>query len=73
MKRIDAAIKVKSRKAEKAQANVNAEVSKAAVTTMAVAAGLIGAWVVTAFIGGIMASGGIMPLVSNWIQAVLGQ
>jgi len=70
MKRMDAAIKAKTRQAEKV--NVKSEVNKAAVTTMAIAAGLVGAWVVTAFIGGIMASGGIMPLISNWIHAVLG-
>lgn len=70
MKRTDAAIKVRTKKAEKV--NVQAEVNKVAVTTMAIAAGLVGAWVVTAFIGGILASGGLMPLVSNWIQAVFG-
>ncbi|MDH3329590.1 MAG: hypothetical protein OEM01_10190 [Desulfobulbaceae bacterium] len=70
MKRTDAAIKVRTRNAEKV--NVNTEVNKVAVTTMAIAAGLVGAWVVTAFVGGILASGGLMPLVSNWIQAVFG-
>ena len=70
MKRTDAAIKVKTRNAVKV--NVDTEVNKVAVTTMAIAAGLVGAWVVMAFVGGILASGGLMPLVSNWIQAVLG-
>jgi len=70
MKRTDAAIKVRTKKAEKV--NVQTEVNKVAVTTMAIAAGLVGAWVVTAFIGGILASGGVMPLVSNWIHAVFG-
>jgi len=70
MKRTDAAIKVRTRNAEKV--NVDTEVNKVAVTTMAIAAGLVGAWVVTAFVGGILASGGLMPLVSNWIQAVFG-
>jgi len=70
MKRTDAAIKVRTRNAEKV--NVDNEVNKVAVTTMAIAAGLVGAWVVTAFVGGILASGGLMPLVSNWIQAVFG-
>jgi len=70
MKRTDAAIKVRTKKGERV--NVQAEVSKVAVTTMAIAAGLVGAWVVAAFIGGIMASGGVMQLVSNWITAVFG-
>lgn len=70
MKRLDAATKVRTKSTEKV--NVNTEVNKAAVTTMAIAAGLVGAWVVTAFVAGIMASGGIMPLVSNWVQAVFG-
>jgi F0F1-type ATP synthase assembly protein I len=70
MKRTDAAVKVRTKNAEKVNANV--EVNKAAITTMAIAAGLVGAWVITAFVGGILASGGVMPLVSNWIGAVFG-
>jgi F0F1-type ATP synthase assembly protein I len=70
MKRTDAAIKVRTKKSEKV--SVRSEVNKAAVVTMAIAAGLVGAWVVTAFIGGIMASGGLQQLVSNWITAVFG-
>lgn len=70
MKRTDAAVKVRTKNAEKVNANV--EVNKAAITTMAIAAGLVGAWVITAFVGGILASGGVMPLVSNWIGAIFG-
>ena len=70
MKSTNTAVKVKTRQAEKI--NVEAEVSKVAIGTLAVASGLVGAWVITAFVGGIMASGGVMPLVSNWIQAVFG-
>ena len=70
MKRTDAAVKVRTKKAEKV--NSGAEVNKAAITTMAIAAGLVGAWVVTAFVGAILTSGGVMPLISNWIQAVFG-
>jgi hypothetical protein len=40
--------------------------------TLAVAAGLVGAWVITAFVAGMMASGGLVPMISNWIQAVIG-
>lgn len=70
MKRADVAVKTRTKNAEKV--NANTEVNKAAVTTLAIAAGLVGAWVITAFVGGILASGGVMPLVSNWIQAVFG-
>jgi hypothetical protein len=70
MKRTDAAVKTRVKNAEKV--NANTEVNKAAVTTLAIAAGLVGAWVITAFVGGMLASGGVMPLVSNWIQAVFG-
>ncbi len=70
MKRTDAAVKTRAKNAEKVHANT--EVNKAAITTLAIAAGLVGAWVITAFVGGILASGGVMPLVSNWIQAVFG-
>ena len=70
MKRTDAAIKVRANNIEKA--NVKAEVNSMAITTMAIGAGLVGGWVVSAFVGGIVASGGLMPLVSNWLQAVIG-
>jgi len=70
MKRTDAAVKVKTKATEKV--NVNTEVNKVAIGTLAVAAGLVGAWVITAFVGGLMASGGIAPMVTNWIQAVFG-
>lgn len=70
MSKSDAAVKVRTKANEKV--NVNTEVNKVALGTLAVAAGLVGAWVITAFVGGLMASGGIAPMVSNWIQAVFG-
>ncbi|MCL7489121.1 MAG: hypothetical protein M8357_13220 [Desulfobulbaceae bacterium] len=70
MNRSDAAVKVRTKATEKV--NVNAEVNKAAIGTLAVAAGLVGAWVVTAFVGGLLASGGVIPMISNWIHAVFG-
>ena len=70
MKETDVGVKVRTKATEKV--NVDAEVNKVAVATLAVAAGLVGAWVVTAFVGGLLASGGVAPMVSNWIQAVLG-
>jgi len=70
MNRSDAAVKVRTKTTEKA--NVNTEVNKMAVGTLAVAAGLVGAWVVTAFVGGLLASGGVIPMISNWIHAVFG-
>ena len=70
MNRTDAAVKVKTKATEKV--NVNTEVNKVAIGTLAVAAGLVGAWVITAFVGGLMASGGVAPMVTNWIEAVFG-
>lgn len=70
MNKTDAAVKVRTKTNEKV--NVHSEVNKAAVVTLAVAAGLVGAWVITAFVGGLLASGGVAPMVSNWIQAVFG-
>ena len=70
MNRTDAAVKVKTKATE--NVNVNTEVNKVAVGTLAVAAGLVGAWVITAFVGGLMASGGVAPMVTNWIEAVFG-
>ena len=70
MNRTDAAVKVKTKATEKV--NVNTEANKVAIGTLAVAAGLVGAWVITAFVGGLMASGGVAPMVTNWIQAVFG-
>ncbi|MFZ5798408.1 MAG: hypothetical protein C4563_01735 [Desulfobulbus sp.] len=65
-----AAAKVRTRTGEKV--NVSTEVNKAALATLTVAAGLVGAWVITAFVAGMMASGGLVPMISNWISAVVG-
>jgi len=70
MTKSNAAVKVRSKNAE--HVNVKTEVNKVAIGTLAVAAGLVGAWVITAFVAGTMASGGIAPMISNWIHAVFG-
>ena len=70
MTKSNAAVRVRTRNAEKV--NVKSEVNKVAIGTLAIAAGLVGAWVVTAFVAGIMASGGVVPMISNWIHAVIG-
>jgi hypothetical protein len=66
----NAAVKVRTKNSEKV--NVATEVNKVAVGTLAVAAGIVGAWVITAFVAGMLASGGLVPMISNWIQAVIG-
>lgn len=66
----NAAVKVRTKSGERV--NVSTEVNKVAIGTLAVAAGLVGAWVITAFVAGMMASGGLVPMISNWIQAVIG-
>lgn len=70
MNKSDVAVKVRAKATEKV--NVNTEVNKVAIGTLAVAAGIVGAWVITAFVGGLLASGGVTPMISNWIQAVFG-
>lgn len=66
----NAAVKVRTKSGERV--NVSTEVNKVAIGTLAVAAGLVGAWVITAFVAGMLASGGLVPMISNWIQAVIG-
>lgn len=70
MDKSNTAVKVRTKATDKV--NVKSEVNKIAVGTLAVAAGLVGAWVITAFVGGLLASGGIIPMVSNWVHAVFG-
>ena len=70
MTKSNAAVRVRTRSEQKV--NVGTEVSKAGVVTLAVAAGLVGAWVITAFVAGMVASGGLVPMISNWITAVIG-
>ncbi|NIA04532.1 MAG: hypothetical protein GWP11_01015 [Proteobacteria bacterium] len=65
-----AAVKVRTKSAEKV--NVEMEVNKAAIATIGIAAGIVGAWVLSAFVGGVIASGGILPLIMNWFHAVMG-
>lgn len=70
MMKSNAAVKVRTKSGQRV--NVSTEVNKVAIATLAVAAGLVGAWVITAFVAGMMASGGLVPMISNWIQAVIG-
>ncbi|MHB8811204.1 MAG: hypothetical protein ACYC9M_14510 [Desulfobulbaceae bacterium] len=70
MMKSNAAVKVRTKSGERV--NVSTEVNKVAIATLAVAAGLVGAWVITAFVAGMMASGGLVPMISNWIHAVIG-
>lgn len=70
MMKSNAAVKVRTKSGERV--NVTTEVNKVAIATLAVAAGLVGAWVITAFVAGMMASGGLVPMISNWIHAVIG-
>lgn len=70
MMKSNAAVKVRTKSGERV--NVATEVNKIAIATLAVAAGLVGAWVITAFVAGMMASGGLVPMISNWIHAVIG-
>ena len=70
MMKSNAAVKVRTKSGERV--NVTTEVNKVAIATLAVAAGLVGAWVITAFVAGMMASGGLVPMISNWVQAVIG-
>lgn len=70
MAKSNAAVKVRTRTNQRI--NVGAEVNKAALTTLTIAAGLVGAWVITAFAAGMIASGGLVPMITNWIQAVAG-
>lgn len=65
-----AAVKVRTRRAEKV--NVETEVNKAAISTIGIAAGIVGAWALSAFVGGVIASGGIFPMIMNWFHAVIG-
>jgi hypothetical protein len=70
MVKSNAAVRVRTKSREKVQ--VATEVNKIALGTLTVAAGLVGAWVITAFVAGMLASGGLVPMIANWIQAVLG-
>jgi hypothetical protein len=70
MTKSNAAVRVRTRSTQKI--NVGAEVSRAGVVTLAIAAGLVGAWVITAFVAGMIASGGLVPMISNWFTAVIG-
>jgi len=70
MTKSNAAVRVRTKSNQKV--NVGTEVNKAAVTTLAIAAGLVGAWVITAFVAGVVASGGLVPMISNWFNAVIG-
>lgn len=48
------------------------ETDKVAITIMAVASGLVGAWVVACLAVAVVASGGPVALVGSWLKAITG-
>ena len=52
--------------------NVNVEISKAGINTIGIASGLIGCWAVACLVSGMIASGGPVTLVLNYVSAVIG-
>ena len=70
MKAINAAIKTRTELAAKVA--VGKEVNRLAAATMVLGGSMVAAWVLSAFISGVMASGGIAAFASGWLQAVIG-
>ena len=53
-------------------AAVGAEIDRLAFQTLAVAAGIVGAWTLARIAGALFVSGGPLALVQAWWQAVTG-
>ncbi len=52
--------------------NANVEISKAGLNTMGIASALIGCWAVACVVSGMIASGGPVSLLLNYVSAVIG-
>lgn len=55
-----------------ADATLDRELSKVGITTLFVAAGLVGIWGVACFVSGLAQVGGPLSLVRQWIAAITG-
>lgn len=63
---------LKSQTKTGATVNSTNEISKVAVTTIGISAGLIGVWAVACIVAGISSSGGPIELVSSLFKAIVG-
>lgn len=52
--------------------NAGEEVSKVSITLVSIFAAVVGLWSFACIIGGLVASGGPVSLVKNWLSAVSG-
>lgn len=54
------------------KATASTEISKVGVTTIGIAAGIIGCWAIACLFSATISSGGPAGLISNFIQAITG-
>jgi len=52
--------------------SVSTEVSKVSMTFVAILGAAVGLWSLACIVGGLVASGGPLNLVGNWLKAVTG-
>ncbi|MDP3696165.1 MAG: hypothetical protein Q8R42_08635 [Desulfocapsaceae bacterium] len=62
----------KSRSASTAATNVSTEISKTAITTVGIVAGIIGCWAIASMIAGVINSGGPIDLATSLFRAING-
>jgi len=54
------------------RSTVTTEVSKVGISVVAIFGVAVGAWSVACIVGGLVASGGPLQFVGNWVKAVTG-
>ncbi len=63
---------VKTRNAVRTDDRVEVQISKVGFAVIGLSSCAIGIWAIASLLGGMIASGGPVALVANWLRAVLG-
>lgn len=62
----------KSRNVVESEGKVDEQLMKVGLAVIGVSSCVIGIWAAVSLISGMMASGGPLPFLENWIRAVIG-
>lgn len=63
---------IKSRNAVRTESRVDEQIMKVGFSVIGLSSLAIGIWAMASLVGGLVASGGPLALVANWLGAVIG-
>ena len=62
----------KTRSSVHTEVKVDEQILRAGLGTIAIASCAIGIWAFASLLGGVVASGGPLPLIANWLKTIMG-